>query len=114
MKVIYNSKCSKCNTLSKELENHGVNWEKVEYLNTGLTLEMIAELFDRYEGNWRDLVREKESVFQDEGLNPQDMGKHEMMDFLAKHPIAIQRPLVIKGDKIIIARDENGIRETIT
>jgi arsenate reductase len=114
MKIIYHPKCSKCKTLSKALDNHSINWEKVEYLNTGLTPEMITELFEKYEGNWRDLVREKESVFRDEGLNPQDMDKHEMMDFLAKHPIAIQRPLVIKDDKIIIARDENGIKETMT
>jgi arsenate reductase len=113
MRVIYNSNCSKCRNLEKALESHGVNWEKVEYLNTGLTPEMIAELFDGYDGNWRDLVREKESVFKDEGLSPGEMSQSEMADFLVRHPIAIQRPLVIKGKRIIIARDEGGIRDVI-
>lgn len=111
MKVIYNPNCSKCRILGQELESHGINWEKVEYINTGLTPEMIAEIFAGYEGNWRDLVREKESVFKEEGLNPQKMEQSEMLDFLAKHPIAIQRPIVIKGKKIIIARDQERIKE---
>jgi arsenate reductase len=113
MRVIYNPNCNKCRTLGKELESHDVNWEKVEYLNLGLTSEMIAEVFDGYEGDWRNLVREKESVFKDEGVNPREMNKSEMMAFLLKHPIGIQRPLVIKGKQIIIARDEGGIQEAI-
>ena len=113
MRVIYNPSCSKCRALDKALESHGVDWEKVEYLNTGLTPEMITNIFDEYDGNWRNLVRDKERVFQEEGLNPMAMSKSEMVAFLAKHPIAIQRPLVIKGKKIIIARDENGIKEAI-
>ena len=113
MKVIYNPNCSKCRTLGKELENHEVNWEKVEYLNIGLTPEMLTEVFDGYEGDWRDLVREKESVFKDKGVNPKEMNKGEMIKFLLTHPIAIQRPLVIKGNKIIIARDEGGIQAAI-
>ncbi|MDM8557533.1 ArsC/Spx/MgsR family protein [Candidatus Parabeggiatoa sp. HSG14] len=113
MKVIYNPNCSKCKTLGKALENRGINWENVAYLNTGLTSEMVAELFAGYEGNWRDLVREKEDIFKDEGLNPQEMLQNDMMDFLVKHPIAIQRPLVIKDKEIIIARDAEGIHKVI-
>ncbi len=50
MKVIYNPNCNKCRVLEKTLENHAMNWEKVEYLNTGLTPEMIA-LIERVHAN---------------------------------------------------------------
>ncbi len=113
MKVIYNPNCSKCRTLEKELDSHEVNWEKLTYLETGISSEIIAKLFAEYEGDWRDLVREKESVFKEAGLNPKDMSRNEMMAFLVEHPIAIQRPIVIKGKQIIIARDETRIKQAI-
>jgi arsenate reductase (glutaredoxin) len=113
MEVIYNPKCSKCRTLEKELDTHQLNWEKLTYLETGLSSERIAELFDQYEGDWRNLVRDKESVFTEAGLNPKEMSREDMMAFLVEHPIAIQRPIVIKGKQIIIARDEAGIKQAI-
>jgi len=39
--------------------------------------------------------------------------KYEMMAFLVEHPIGIQRPIVIKGKQIIIARDETRIKQAI-
>ena len=114
MKVIFNPNCSKCKTLEETLESHSINWEKVEYLTTGLSQEMILDLFDRYDGDWRNLIREKENVFKDAGLNPREMDKNEMVEFLVKHPVAIQRPLVIKDKKIVIARNDDGIQKVMS
>ena len=112
MQVIYNPKCSKCKGLEKALDSNDVTWEKILYLN-GLTTEQVQAIFEEYEGDWRDLVRQKESIFQDKGVNPKEMSENEMMAFLAKHPIAIQRPLVLKNKTVIIARDDIGVQKSI-
>lgn len=86
------------------LRARGVEFDAVEYLKTPLnrtTLERIAAMLDTPPA---ELVR-KDRRFEELGLKPADcLSAEAVVALLLKHPELMQRPVVVKGGKAIIAR----------
>ena len=82
----------------------GVEFDTVEYLKTPLhraTLERIVTMLD---GSPAELVR-KDRRFEELGLKAADYATAEtVVALLLKHPELMQRPIVVKGTRAVIAR----------
>ena len=59
----------------------------------------------------RDMIREKEPVYSELGL--ESAGRDELLDAMTKNPILIQRPIVIRGDRAVIARPPERVAELL-
>jgi arsenate reductase (glutaredoxin) len=86
------------------LRAQGVEFDTVEYLKTPLhrtTLERIVAMLDTAPA---ELVR-KDRRFEDLGLKAADYVSAEaVVGLLLKHPELMQRPVIVKGAKAVIAR----------
>ena len=86
------------------LRAQGVEFDTVEYLKTPLhrtTIERIVAMLDTPPA---DLVR-KDRRFEELGLNPEHYVTAEaVVTLLLEHPELMQRPIVVKGGKAVIAR----------
>ena len=82
----------------------GVEFDTVEYLKTPLhrtTLERIVAMLDTTPA---ELVR-KDRRFEDLGLKAADyVSAKAVVELLLKHPEPMQRPVIVKGAKAVIAR----------
>ncbi len=68
------------------------------------TRERLEKIIDVLDGPVTDLVR-KDKRFKELGLNPADYtDKKTVVALLLKHPELMQRPIVIRGNRAIIAR----------
>jgi arsenate reductase len=59
----------------------------------------------------RQMVRTKEPVYAELGLETAD--RDQLLDAMASHPILIQRPIVIHGDRAVIARPPERLLELL-
>ena len=50
----------------------------------------------------RQMMRTGERVYKELGLD--GAGRDALLDAMAEHPILIERPIVIRGDRAVIAR----------
>jgi arsenate reductase len=66
-----------------------------EYLTTPLSPGAIAALVEHLKVPVRRVVRSKEPLFQELGLDGKDVGENELIDAMSKHPILINRPIVL-------------------
>lgn len=66
-----------------------------EYLKTPLSQGAIAELAKRMDVPIRSIVRRKEALFRELGLDDRDVTEAELLDVLAEHPILLNRPIVV-------------------
>jgi arsenate reductase len=66
-----------------------------EYLKTPLSRGAIAALANRMNVSIRSLVRSKEPLFRELGLDEKDVTEDEMLDAMAEHPILLNRPIVV-------------------
>ena len=66
-----------------------------EYLKTPLSQGAIAELARRMNVPIRSIVRSKEPLFRELGLNEKDVTEAELLDAMAENPILLNRPIVV-------------------
>lgn len=76
-----------------------------EYLSTPLSPGAIAALVEYMNISVRRLVRSKEPLFQELGLDRKGITESELLDAMSEHPILINRPIVlVQADGKITAR----------
>ena len=101
--VYFNPACSNCQTTEGILRERGIDAEYVRYLEHAPTREDLEDVLAKLgTDDPREIIREKEPVYEE--LNLADAGRDQLLDAMTEHPILIQRPIVIVGDKAVIAR----------
>jgi arsenate reductase (glutaredoxin) len=112
--VFHNPGCSKSRGALELLDERSVDHTVVEYLITPpsrATLEaIIAKLVDPPS----DLVRTTDPRFTELGLDPASYASPEsIIELLLTHPELMQRPVVVKGDRAVIARPSARVAEVL-
>ncbi len=107
--VYHNPRCSKSRGALELLGDRGIDVEVIEYLQTPpdrATLEWILDTIDEPP---RDLVR-VDDRFRELGLDPDRLGDREaVITVLLEHPELMQRPVVIRGGRGLIARPSERV-----
>ncbi len=106
--IYYNPECSKCQTALCSIEERGLQTEIIEYLKDSPTEEDIAGLLKKLGIPARELVRVSEPLFQ-EMFKDANLTESEWIGVMAKYPILIQRPIIIRGDKAVLGRSKDQL-----
>lgn len=98
-----NPRCSKCRGAEALLADAGVDVERIRYLDeppSRVEIERVLALTG--ETDPRTMMRTKEPLYRE--LNLAEAEGDELLDAMTQHPILIERPIVIRQDKAVIAR----------
>ncbi|MFN2606701.1 MAG: ArsC/Spx/MgsR family protein [Acidimicrobiales bacterium] len=110
--VWFNPACSNCRTLAGVLAERGVDADYVRYLDDAPSradLERVLGLLGTDDP--RAIMREKEPVYAELGLATAE--RDALLDAMAAHPILIQRPIVIRGHRAVVARPPDRVLELL-
>lgn len=110
--VWFNPDCSKCRTAHGILRERGVMADYVRYLDDAPTradLERVLALLGTDDP--RAITRTGEAVYAELGLEGAD--RDALLDALTAHPILIERPIAIRGDRAVVARPPERILELL-
>ena len=95
------------------LHERGVEFDVIEYLKSPLDRAMLEGILELVPDPPAALVR-KDKRFKELGL---DAGDYEsassVVDVLLAHPELMQRPIVIRGDRAVIARPPEKLEELL-
>lgn len=103
IKVYHNPRCSKSNECLAFLENSGKPYEIVKYLEEVPTYKELKAIVKKLGIKPIALVRTKETVWK-EKFDGKTMTDTEILRAMIAYPILIERPIVVNGDKAMIAR----------
>jgi len=78
--------------------------DRLDYHVDPLPREKIAELVRKTGEPASALFRTREPVYSELGLADRDVGDEEAIDLMAEHPALMQRPVVERGDRALLAR----------
>lgn len=107
--MYHNPACSKCRTALATLRGRGVEFDVVEYLQQPLGEERIARILECLEDPPADLVR-KDGNFRALGLAAADYtSPAAVAKLLAEHPQLMQRPVLVRGERAVIARSPEKV-----
>ena len=111
LKIYFKPNCATCQTAMKFVkENTKEKIETVEYLVEVPTQKDIKDILRMLGIKAEQLVRKKEPVYK-ELFEGKKISNNEWIKIFVKHPILIERPIVVLGDKAIIGRPPETIVE---
>jgi arsenate reductase (glutaredoxin) len=105
--------CTTCRQVHAALRDAGVDFEAVDYYTDPIPKTKLRELLVKMGLSARDLLRTKEDVYRKLRLGERDLTDNEIIDLMVQHPDLIQRPIVEKGSKAILARPAERLRDIL-
>ena len=110
--VYFNPSCSKCRTVEGILADKGVDADYVRYLDEAPTRERLVELMGMLGiDDPRAMMRTGERVYAEQGLA--GAGPDELLDAIVAHPILLERPIVVRDGRAVIARPPDRVLEIL-
>ena len=103
IQIYHNNRCGKSREALKVLEKTGKEFEIIKYLENPPSYQQLVDLIDKLQCKPIDLVRQKESVWT-ENFKGKNLTSEDIIKTLAENPILIERPIVVFGNKAIVAR----------
>ena len=102
--IYHNPRCQKSRTALQELEERGGEIQVIEYLKETPTVNELKELCVKLGIKPFELIRKSEPLYKENYKN-EELSDIQWFEILAEHPILIERPIVVKGSKALIARE---------
>ena len=88
----------------------GVAFESVNYMEKPLSANELTHLLRTAGLRPHDVMRTKEAAYQ-ELVKDRDLSDKELIRVMVEHPELIQRPIVSRGDKAVLARSLDKLAE---
>ena len=110
--ILHNPHCSKSRAALALLSERGVPLRVVEYLSAPLSRDELDALRTKLGIPAREWVRSGEAAFTEAGLSPAST-EDQILDAMATHPILIERPIVVRGDRALIGRPPERVLELL-
>jgi arsenate reductase (glutaredoxin) len=103
--------CTTCKNLAVLLEKRGVDFDRVDFHVEPLSADEIRELVRKTGRPARELFRAREPVYSELGLGDREVGDDEAIGLMAEHTELMQRPVVVRGDRAVLARPVERVDE---
>ena len=109
--MYHNPVCSQSRGAEEILRERGIDVEVIRYLDSPLSREDFERILTLLPGEPSELVR-KDEHFRELGLNEANYQTPEqVVDVLLAHPELMQRPIIIRGDRAVLARPSEKVLE---
>jgi arsenate reductase (glutaredoxin) len=110
--LYHNTRCSKSRCAIEILKKHKVELQIIEYLKSPPTEKELKIILKKLKMNAEQIVRKKEELFEKKFAGKK-FSEAEWIRILAKNPILIERPIVVKGNKAVIGRPPENVEQLL-
>ncbi len=107
--IFHNPRCSKSRQTLALLRHRGIEPKVVEYLVNPPAVEEIRRLLALLGLSPRELMRRKEAVYAEQGLDADDLEEARLIEAMHRFPILIERPIVVAGGAAAIGRPPENV-----
>ena len=108
--VYHNPRCSKSRCAMDYFGEKNIEVSTVEYLKNSPSKAEIIVLLQKLGMKANELIRKGESEFK-EHYKGKELSEDQWVDAMVKFPKLIERPIIVLGDKAVIARPLERINE---
>ena len=105
--------CSTCRQAVQFLKDSGTPFTAINYYEERFTATRLKALLKKAGLSPREILRTKEDLYRQMNLAKTTLPDDALIDVLVAHPDLIQRPIVVKGDKVLVARPAERVKELL-
>jgi arsenate reductase len=102
--ILHNNRCGKSRAALQFLESKNIDFDVRNYLENPLSEVEIEDLLSKLDTTVHEIIRKNEELWK-ENFSQTNYSDSGLVSILANYPKLLQRPIVIKDNKAIIARD---------
>ena len=112
IQIYHNPRCSKSREALQLLEETGKEHNVVLYLKDELTNEQLTEVINKLGIAPIELVRKNEQIWKDE-YKGKELTDDEVINAMLENPKLIERPIVVNGNKAVVARPAEALKAVL-
>jgi len=102
--------CTTCRQVYAVLKESGVDVDSVNYYVEPLTKTKLKALLKKLGMKAREVMRVKEPIYRKLRIATRPYTEQQLVDLMVRYPDLLQRPIVEKGKKALLARPAERIR----
>lgn len=102
--LIHNPRCSKSREARDILNELGIEFDTIDYLKDGFKEKLLVALPSLLKLSYSEMIRSKEEVYKELKIADKKLSDEEWVKILMKHPILLERPILIHNGRAVIAR----------
>ena len=111
--IYHNPRCSKSRQTLELLRDRGHEPRIIEYLDAPPDAAELNEILDLLGLEPRQLMRPKEAVYGELGLDSPVLDRDALIAAMADNPILIERPIVLANGKAALGRPPEAVLEIL-
>ena len=111
--IYHNPDCGTSRNTLALIRNAGIEPHVVEYLKTPPSRALLEQLVDRAGITPRNLLREKGTPYAELGLGDETLDDSALIDAMMKHPVLINRPLVVSPLGVKLCRPSEAVLDIL-
>lgn len=111
--IYHNPRCSKSRQTLTLLREHGIEPIIVEYIDAPPSADDLLEILLMLDATPRDIIRKGETVYKEFELADPALSDDALIAAMVGHPVLIERPIVVAGDKAAIGRPPSAVLEIL-
>ena len=112
IKIYHNPRCSKSRLGVAFLEDNKKEFEIIKYLTETLSVAELTKIINTLQIKPIELVRKNEKIWKDE-FKGKELSDAQIIEAMVNNPKLIERPIVINGNKGVIARPTENIADIL-
>jgi arsenate reductase len=105
--------CTTCRKVLKILRESEMEFDSINYFEEPLNKKTLTQLVKSLDIPPRDLLRKNEKIYKELGLSKKELSDPQIIALMVKHPDLLQRPIVVQGGKVILARPAEEIENLL-
>ncbi len=99
--------------MDRLLRESGVDFAKVNYYIEPLSKKQLTELIRKMQITPRELLRTSEPIYRELGLAKGEFTDAQLIALMVEHPDLIQRPIVERGDRAVLGRPTENVKQLL-
>lgn len=111
--IFHNPNCGTSRNTLAIMKASGEQPEVVEYLKNPPTRDYLVELLAKMNISPRELLRSKEAINDELGLDNPELSDEQIIDAMIVHPILINRPIVVTDKGAALCRPSERVFELL-
>lgn len=111
--IYHNPACGTSRKVLELLQGAGFEPKVIDYLNNPPDRETLQGLLKKMCRRVRDILRKRGKPYEALGLDRPGLDENMIFAAIAQHPILIERPIVLIGDKAALCRPAEVVNDLI-
>ena len=99
--------------MDRYLCDSNIDFTQINYYLEPLSEQKLRELIKKMGIKPRELLRTSESIYRELKLGKKELSDDEIISLMVEHPDLMQRPIVERGDRAVLGRPTENVKELL-